>query len=99
MADYKYNVLIAPVVTEKSLDLVDTENQYTFKVDMNATKKDVKLAVEEKFDVEVLDVKTHIRLGKRVRFGRNRTEGRRSNEKRAIVKLASDDSIDIFKVK
>jgi large subunit ribosomal protein L23 len=87
------DILIKPVVSEKSYALLD-ENKYTFIIDPRANKTQVKQAVETIFSVKVISVNTINRQGKRKR---TRTGyGRRANTKRAIVTLAEGDSIDIF---
>ena len=87
------DVLIAPVVSEKSYGLLD-ENKYTFLVDPRANKTQIKIAVEQIFGVKVLSVNTINRQGKtrRTRYGL----GRRANTKRAIISVAPGDRIDIF---
>ena len=87
------DVLLAPVVSEKSYGLLD-ENKYTFIVHPDANKTEIKIAVEKIFGVQVISVNTLNRTGKRrqTRFG----EGKRKDTKRAIVSVASGDRIDIF---
>ena len=87
------DVLISPVVSEKSYGLLD-ENKYTFIVAPDANKTQIKLAVEQVFGVKVTGVNTNNREGKRVRtrYG----WGRRAATKRAIVTVAAVDRIDIF---
>ena len=87
------DVLIAPVVSEKSYGLLD-ENKYTFIVASDANKTQIKVAVEEVFGVKVTGVNTNNREGKRVRtrYG----WGRRAATKRAIVTVAAGERIDIF---
>ena len=87
------DVLISPVVSEKSYGLLD-ENKYTFIVAPDANKTQIKLAVEQVFGVKVTGVNTNNREGKRVRtrYG----WGRRAATKRAIVTVAVGDRIDIF---
>lgn len=86
------DILIAPVVSEKSYGLLD-EGKYTFVVDPRANKTEIKIAVERIFGVKVESVHTMNRRGKarRTRFG----VGRRKDTKRAIVTLR-EGSIDIF---
>jgi len=86
------DILIAPVVSEKSYGLLD-EGKYTFLVDPRANKTEIKIAVEQVFGVKVESVNTANRQGKarRTRFG----IGRRKNTKRAIVTLR-EGAIDIF---
>ena len=86
------DILIAPVVSEKSYGLLD-EGKYTFLVDPRSNKTEIKIAVEEIFNVKVDSVHTMNRVGKarRTRFG----IGKRKDTKRAIVSLKSG-SIDIF---
>lgn len=91
--------LIRPIITEKTLRLSETENQYTFLVARDANKIEVAKEVAEKFDVEVLQVRIVNMLGKNVVFGAKRIEGKKSNFKKAIVTLKVGDSISLFKVK
>jgi large subunit ribosomal protein L23 len=90
-----HNVLIRPVVSEKSYSLMD-ENVYVFVVDPSATKVDVRNAVEQAFGVKVEKVNTLNRKGKAKRNRRTNTVGYRSDTKRAIVTLREGDSIDLF---
>jgi large subunit ribosomal protein L23 len=86
------DVIVAPVVSEKSYGLID-EGKYTFLVDPRSNKTEIKLAVEKIFGVQVASVNTINRPGKtrRTRFG----TGKRKDTKRAIVTLKSG-TIDIF---
>jgi large subunit ribosomal protein L23 len=87
------DVLIAPVVSEKSYGLLD-DNKYTFVVHPDANKTEIKIAVEKIFGVKVTAVNTLNRKGKtrRTRAGL----GKRKDTKRAIVSVAAGQSIDIF---
>ena len=87
------DVLIAPVVSEKSYGLLDA-NKYTFLVHPDANKTEIKIAVETVFKVKVTGVNTINRPGKkrRTRFG----FGKRPDTKRAIVTVADGERIDIF---
>ena len=87
------DVLLAPVVSEKSYGLLD-ENKYTFLVSPDANKTEIKIAVESVFKVRVTDVNTLNRPGKkrRTRYG----FGKRPDTKRAIVNVAPGERIDIF---
>ncbi len=87
------DVLLAPVISEKSYGLLD-ENKYTFVVRPDANKTEIKIAVEQVFNVKVLDVNTLNRTGKRKRTRSG--FGRRKDTKRAIVSLAPGDRIEIF---
>jgi large subunit ribosomal protein L23 len=86
------DILIAPVVSEKSYGLLD-EGKYTFLVDPRSNKTEIKIAIEQIFNVKVDSVHTLNRPGKtrRTRFG----VGKRKDTKRAIVTLR-EGSIDIF---
>jgi large subunit ribosomal protein L23 len=86
------DILIAPVVSEKSYNLLD-EGKYTFIVDPSANKTEIKIAIEKVFSVKVASVNTMNRKGKtrRTRFGL----GKRKDTKRAIVTLR-EGTIDIF---
>jgi large subunit ribosomal protein L23 len=87
------DVILKPVVTEKTMRLLD-DNRYTFLVHPDANKTEIKVAVEKIFDVKVTSVNTMNRQGKtrRTRYG----TGKRADTKRAIVSLAEGQSIDIF---
>ena len=87
------DILISPVVSEKSYGLLD-DNKYTFVVHPDANKTEIKIAVEKIFGVKVTSVNTLNRPGKtrRTKFGM----GRRARTKRAIVSLAEGQRIDIF---
>jgi large subunit ribosomal protein L23 len=87
------DVLLAPVVSEKSYSLLD-ENKYTFLVATDANKTEIKIAVESIFKVKVTGVNTINRQGKkrRTRAG----WGKRPDTKRAIVTVADGERIDIF---
>jgi large subunit ribosomal protein L23 len=87
------DVLVAPVVSEKSYGLLD-QNKYTFVVRPDANKTEIKIAVEEIFGVKVIAVNTMNRQGKRRRT-RNGW-GARPDTKRAIVSVAEGERIDIF---
>jgi large subunit ribosomal protein L23 len=91
------DIIIEPVVSEKSYGLLD-ENVYTFKVRPDATKPQIRAAVEEVFGVRVTKVNTINRKGKRKRNRRNFTFGKRPDQKRALVTLAEGDSIELFDV-
>jgi large subunit ribosomal protein L23 len=97
MATDLRDILIAPVVSEKSYGLLE-DNVYTFTVHPDASKPEIKQAVESIFEVSVLKVNTMNRKGKRKRNRRNGTFGKRSDTKRAMVTLAEGDEIDLFEV-
>ena len=88
------DILIAPVVSEKSYGLLD-EGAYTFVVDPRANKTQIKIAVEQVFNVKVLGVNTINRQGKRKR-SRGTQMGKRKDTKRAIVSVAPGERIEIF---
>jgi large subunit ribosomal protein L23 len=87
------DILLAPVISEKSYGLID-QGKYTFIVHPDANKTQIKIAVEQVFNVKVTSVNTANRSGKRkrTRFG----YGSRKDTKRAIVGLAAGDRIDLF---
>lgn len=87
------DVILAPVISEKSYSLID-QNAYTFLVHPQANKTEIRQAVETIWDVRVEKVNTLNRKGKSKRF--RFTMGRRSDTKRAVVKLRPGDSIEIF---
>jgi large subunit ribosomal protein L23 len=87
-----YQLIVAPVITEKATILTET-GQVTFKVSLDATKPEIKAAVEGLFGVNVTGVNTVVVKGKSKRF-RGRP-GQRSDWKKAIVSLAEGQSIDL----
>ena len=87
------DVILAPVVSEKSYSLIDN-NAYTFLVHPDANKTEIRQAVEAIWEVKVVSVNTLNRKGKSKRF--RFTTGRRADTKRAVVKLAEGDKIEIF---
>ena len=89
------DVIIRPVVSEKSYGLLDT-NVYTFVVHPDASKPEIHDAVEAIFGVKVLKVNTLNRDGKRKRNRRTGAFGQKSGQKRAFVTLAAGDRIELF---
>lgn len=91
-------VIIKPLITEKNTILQETQNQYAFEVSRDANKIEIKKAVEKKFKVRVLDVKTSVRKGKsKTQFTkRGRFHGYRADRKKALVKLHKEDKIDFL---
>ncbi|HUN53460.1 MAG TPA: 50S ribosomal protein L23 [Candidatus Sulfotelmatobacter sp.] len=87
-----YNIIRGPVVTEKATNM-STAGQNVFRVAMSATKPEIKAAVEGLFNVKVVAVNTLVTKGKQKRF-RGRP-GRRSDVKKAYVRLAPGQSIDL----
>jgi large subunit ribosomal protein L23 len=86
------DVIIAPVISEKSYGLLE-ERQYTFLVRPDANKTQIKVAVQQIFDVQVASVNTLNREGKRSRRG----FGKRKDTKRAVVTVTPDSrTIDVF---
>jgi large subunit ribosomal protein L23 len=90
--DYR-DILLAPVISEKSYGLLD-ENKYTFLVQPDANKTEIKISVEKVFGVKVTGVNTLNRPGKRKRTRSG--FGTRKATRRAIVTLKEGDRIDIF---
>lgn len=88
-----YEVIRAPRVSEKTARLQEVSNQYVFEVATTATKADVKAAIEQIFDVKVESVNVVNVKGKSKAF-RNRM-GRRGDWRKAYVKLADGQSIDV----
>ena len=88
------DVVKRPLITEKSERNRETSQQYAFEVHRDATKIQVKNAVEKLFGVHVVAVRTSISRGKNKRVGRNL--GRRPNWKKAIVTLKEGEAISLF---
>lgn len=89
-----YEVVIRPLVTEKSTHQAGTQNAYAFEVHPEANKAQVKNAVEEIYDVQVEDVRTSLRRGKPRRTGF--VQSRTKHWKKAVVVLHPDYRIDLF---
>ena len=90
------DVLLAPVISEKSYDRISESNSYTFFVHPKTNKLELKKAVEQMFDVSVLRVNTMYRKGKKKRFGY--VYGKQSDKKIAIVTLPEGQTIEAFGV-
>ena len=89
-----FKVLKAPHVSEKATLVADRSNQFVFKVAADATKTEIKAAVEKLWDVKVKSVNTLVAKGKTKRFGRS--EGKRSDWKKAYVSLQEGFDIDFL---
>ena len=94
----KKNILIQPLITEKSENATEVANRYTFVVDKRANKLEVKNAVEKMFGVSVQDVNTAIMPTKpKSRYSRaGVVKGRKPSYKKASVRLAEGDVIDFY---
>lgn len=93
MTDLKhYDTIISPAITEKST-MASEQDKVVFNVALNATKPEIKAAVEALFGVKVDSVNTAVRKGKVKRF--RGIKGRQSNTKRAVVTLQEGQSIDV----
>lgn len=98
-----WDVIVRPVVTEKSAESIEMLNVYTFIVDEQANKIDIGKAVEQIWDVKVEGVRTMRYPGKGRqaflgRMSRNRNVGRRASYKKAMVTLAEGDRIEFYEV-
>ncbi len=87
-------IIKRPLITEKSMLLVEQQNKYTFEVDKRANKIQIKKAIQELFDVKVLSVNIINTTPKKKRVGKH--EGYKSELSKAIVTLAKEDKIEIF---
>jgi large subunit ribosomal protein L23 len=92
-----YQVIMAPIVSEKSTMLGEKHNQIAFRVRPDATRREVKAAVELLFKVQVDGVQILNQKGKSKRFGR--FDGQRSNVRKAYVSLAAGQEINFAEVK
>ncbi len=90
----EYDIILRPIITEKSTLVKETGNQYVFEVLRSANKIEIRKAVEKLFKVKVVDVHVSNMEGKKKRLGRY--AGKRSDWKKAIVKLSPKDKITIF---
>lgn len=89
------NVINQPIVTEKATHWLE-ETKYTFQVAREATKKEIKKAVEKYFKVKVKSIQTIMARGKKRSVGVGRRQIRTSDWKKALVQLAEGEKIDIF---
>jgi large subunit ribosomal protein L23 len=94
MAMNVFEILLRPLITEKSTILQDGQNKYAFEVDSRANKVQVKTAVEVSFSVKVTNVNMMTVKGKRKRFGRRQVQ--RPSWKKAVVSLKAGDKIQLF---
>ncbi len=88
------DVVIRPLITEKTLRLAERENAYTFQIKLNANKIQVRKAIETLFPVKVETVRTSVTVGKMRRLGRRM--GSTSSYKKAVVRLRDGDSIEFY---
>ncbi len=93
MKAYFYDLIKRPVITEKSTELGE-KNKYTFEVDINANKADIRDAIENIFLVKVKSVNTSVVKGKKKRF--KGIKGSQSNWKKAVVSLETGHSIELM---
>lgn len=91
-----YDMILAPIITEKSTNLIQGNNTYTFKVDRRFNKVEIKKAIEEIFGVTVLRVNTINMSPKLKRMGQH--EGYKPLYKKAMVTIAEGQKIDAFTV-
>lgn len=87
-----YDVIVSPAITEKST-MASEQNQVVFNVAKKATKPEIKAAIEALFGVKVMAVNTLVRKGKVKRF--RGIKGQQQDVKKAIVRLAEGDKIDV----
>ena len=90
----KHEVVVRPLITEKTSAAYQDRGEYTFQVHPDASKPQIRQAIEELFGVKVTGVWTSSQRGKEKRMGQS--IGRRPNWKKAIVKLREGDTIEIF---
>ncbi len=98
-----YDVILAPVVTEKTMEQMENEGVYTFLVRQDANKIEIGQAVERIWDVTVKDVRTMRYQGKArrsllARLARDWSRGRRPSFKKAVVRLGEGEHIELYEV-
>ena len=91
-----FSVIVKPLITEKTMSLMQNENKVTVKVLDNANKTEIKLAFERIFQVKVTDVKVLNQRAKETTRG-TRYQGHISGFKKAVVTIADGEAIDLFK--
>ena len=93
---HDYEVIIEPLITEKTMALIQNANKITVKVSESANKIEIKEAFQRVFQVKVVDVKVANQVGKTTTRG-GRYKGTISGFKKAIVKVAEGEAIDLFR--
>ena len=98
-----HDIIISPVVTEKTAEQMDQKSLYTFIVSEDANKIEIGQAVEKLWDVKVMDVRTMRYSGKARRsflgrMAKNWSRGRRASFKKAVVQLAAGEHIELYEV-
>jgi large subunit ribosomal protein L23 len=88
------DVIVRPLLTEKTTRLQEESNQYAFEVGDAATKIEIKQAIESLFGVRVATVRTQVVRGKVKRFGRY--HGKRANWKKAIITLPEGEELNVY---
>ena len=96
-----YDVIIEPVITEKTTEQMEINSVYTFVVSKDANKSEIGQAVEKLWDVSVKDVRTMRYAGKQrrssmARMAKNASSGRRPSYKKAVVQLAEGEHIELY---
>lgn len=95
----KPNCMLRPIISEKSLKQVESQNEYTFEVSPALTKHDIRKLAQDTFGVHVKSVRTKMLAGKTRASGKKRRLTRGQNRKLAIVRLDKKDKIALFEVK
>ncbi len=90
----EYDIVLRPIITEKSSLVKESANHYVFEVHRDVNKIEIKKAIEKLFKVEVISVKTSVIDGKTRRVGK--FSGKKPDWKKAVVKLSPKDKITIF---
>jgi large subunit ribosomal protein L23 len=91
-------IIKQPLITEKTLRLANTQNTYTFEVDRNANKAQIKAAIENLFNVKVQSVNTVMKARTFKKTGRKRVVRYMPRVKKALVKLKKGSTIDLFDI-
>mgnify|MGYP002779358444 CR=1 FL=1 len=89
-----YQIVLRPLISEKGTHQTTRYNVYAFEVNPLANKNQIRAAVEELFNVRVVEIRTQNRRGKKTRFRAN--EGQQPNWKKALVELHPEDKIELF---
>lgn len=92
----KFDCIKEPIITEKTISLIESENIYTFKVERTANKSQLKQALEKLFDVKVISVNTKILPGKTKKTGKKRLKILTNKFKYALFKLKEGQKISLF---
>jgi len=94
----KTTLIKRPLITEKTLQLATEQNVFTFEVDYRASKTQIKEAIQELFEVKILQINTQLMPSKRRKTGKRRSLNLSTSSKKAMIKLQEGQTIELFDI-